>query len=231
MRILLVEDDELFGDCVLCGLGQYHYNVMWVKNGVAAWRSLQDEYFDMVLLDLGLPGISGEEVLKNMRLSNITVPVIILSGRCKKSHCVKGFDLGADDFLSKPFDFEELCARIRAVQRRTTARVESTSTITVGNIVLDTAAIRVFKFGKEVKLFCREFVLLKMLMESAGCVISRRRILQHLYGWSTSIDSNVLEVHIHNLRKKLGYDVIETCCKEGYVFAKKTDSGERRIHV
>lgn len=221
MRILLVEDDELLGDCIRCGLEQYRYNVVWVKSGTVVWGYLQEECFDMVILDLELPGICGEEILKNMRSNNIIAPVIIISGCCKKHHFTKMFNFGADDCIAKPFDFEELCARIRAIQRRTTPTSRVESTITVGDIVLDLAAIRVFKSDKEIKLCRREFVLLQMLMRNAGRVVSRRRILQHLYGWSANVNSNALEVHVHNLRKKLGYNVIDTCCRNGYAFAKK----------
>lgn len=218
MRILLAEDDELLGDGIRSGLIQYQYNVDWVKNGMAAWTSLQSEHFDMVILDLGLPKLSGEDLLKNMRLKNIDTPVIILTARDNINDLIKGLDTGADDYVVKPFDLEELCARIRAVQRRISSRSEPT--IAVGDINLDPATRLVFKAGHIMELSRREFVLLQMLMENVGRVLSREQITQSLYGWSDDIDSNALEVHIHNLRKKFGNDSIITIRGVGYMLNK-----------
>lgn len=218
MRILLAEDDELLGDGIRSGLIQYQYNVDWVKNGMAAWTSLQSEHFDMVILDLGLPKLSGEDLLKNMRLKNIHTPVIILTARDNTTDLIKGLDTGADDYVVKPFDLEELCARIRAIQRRITSHLEPT--ITVGDINLDPATRLVFKNGQIVELSRREFVLLQMLMENAGRVLSREQITQSLYGWGDDIDSNALEVHIHNLRKKFGNDTIITIRGVGYMLER-----------
>lgn len=215
MRILLAEDDELLGDGIRSGLIQYQYNVDWVKNGMAAWASLQSEHFDMLILDLGLPKLSGEELLKNMRLKNMHTPVIILTSRDNTTDLIKGLDTGADDYVVKPFDLEELCARIRAIQRRITSHSEPT--LAVGDISLDPATRLVFKSGQIVELSRREFVLLQMLIENAGRVISREKITQSLYGWSDDIDSNALEVHIHNLRKKFGNDTIVTIRGVGYM--------------
>jgi len=218
MRILLAEDDELLGDGMRSGLIQYQYNVDWVKNGMAAWISLQSEHFDMVILDLGLPKLSGEELLKNMRQKNINVPVIILTARDTVSDLIKGLDTGADDYVVKPFNLEELCARIRAIQRRISSRCEPT--ITVGDINLDPSTRLVFKSGHVMELSRREFVLLQMLMENSGRVLSREQITQSLYGWSDDIDSNALEVHIHNLRKKFGNRTIITIRGVGYMLEK-----------
>jgi two-component system, OmpR family, response regulator QseB len=218
MRILLVEDDELLGASIRSGLIQYQYNVDWVKNGIAAWTSVQSEHFDMVILDLGLPKLSGEELLKNMRVKNINTPVIILTARDNTNDMIKGLDTGADDYIAKPFDLEELCARIRAIQRRITSRSEPT--ITVGDINLDPATRLVFKAGEITELSRREFMLLQMLMENAGRVLTREQITQSLYGWGDDIDSNALEVHIHNLRKKFGNETIITIRGVGYMFEK-----------
>ncbi|MCL5260716.1 MAG: response regulator [Gammaproteobacteria bacterium] len=218
MRVLLVEDDELLGDGIRVGLKQYQYTVDWVKNGVAALQALQTEHFDMVVLDLGLPRLSGDEVLKSMRTKNINTPVIILTARDTIDDRVKGLDIGADDYIVKPFDLDELCARIRAVQRRTASRAEPT--ITYENIVLDPAARTVSKDGQSVELSRREFVLLQMLLENIGRVLSREQITQSLYGWGDDIDSNALEVHIHNLRKKFGNDFISTIRGVGYLLEK-----------
>ena len=216
MRILLVEDDELLGEGLRSGLINFHYNVDWVKNGMAAWSSLQTEYFDMVILDLGLPRLSGEELLKNMRSKGISTPVIILTARNNSSDMIKGLDVGADDYVVKPFDLEELCARIRAIQRRIVSRAEPT--IEVGEVTLDPTTRLVFKSGQMLELSRREFVLLKILMENAGKVVTREKITQSLYGWGDDIDSNALEVHIHNLRKKLGSNAIITLRGVGYMY-------------
>ena len=219
MRILLVEDNELLGDCMCCGLIHYKYDVVWVKSSLIAESSLQAESFNLVILDFDLPSFSGEEVLRNMRSRNITTPVIIITNRNSVNDRVKGLNIGADGYMGKPFELEELCARIRAIQRRTVSNVESI--IAIDNIVLDVATKRAFKFGKEIQLIRREFVLLQTLMEYAGRIISRRQLLKLLYGWDADINSNALEVHIHNLRKKLGHDIIVTYHKEGYGFVKK----------
>ena len=216
MRILLVEDDELLGEGLRSGLINFHYNVDWVKNGMAAWSSLQTEHFDMVILDLGLPRLSGEELLKNMRSKGISTPVIILTARDNSSDMIKGLDVGADDYVVKPFDLEELCARIRAIQRRIVSRAEPT--IEVGEVTLDPATRLVFKSEQMLELSRREFVLLKILMENAGKVVTREKITQSLYGWGDDIDSNALEVHIHNLRKKLGNNIIVTLRGVGYMY-------------
>lgn len=221
MRILLVEDDELLGDGIRSGLAQYQYIVDWVKNGLAAWSALQTEHFDLVILDLGLPKLSGEEVLKNMRAKNISVPVIILTAQDAIHNRVKGFDDGADDYVTKPFNLEELCARIRAIRRRTTSYQQPNTTLTVGDITLDPATRLVFKNGKMVELSRREFVLLQILIENAGKVVSREQATQSLYGWGYDIDSNALEVHIHNLRKKLKCNNLSTVRGVGYILNKE----------
>lgn len=217
MRILLIEDDELLGDGIRSGLAQYQYTVDWVKNGIAAWSALQSEHFDLVILDLGLPKLSGEEILKSMRAKNIMIPVIILTANDNTASKVKGFDSGADDYVTKPFNLEELCARIRAIRRRTSSNQTHNTTITVGDITLDPSTRLVFKSGQMVELSRREFVLLQMLLENAGKVLSREQATQSLYGWGYDIDSNALEVHIHNLRKKLKCKNINTIRGVGYM--------------
>lgn len=220
MRILLVEDDELLGSGIHSGLIQYQYTVDWVKNGLAAWSALQAEHFDLVILDLGLPKLSGEDVLKNMRAKDILTPVIILTAHDAVQNRVEGFDNGADDYVTKPFNLEELCARIRAIRRRASSTSRTNTTITTGNITLDPTTRLVFKDGKMVELSRREFVLLQMLLENAGKVLSREQATQSLYGWGYDIDSNALEVHIHNLRKKLKCKNINTIRGVGYMLVK-----------
>ena len=220
MRILLVEDDELLGDSIRSGLTQYQYTVDWVKNGLAAWSAVQTEHFDLVILDLALPKLSGEEVLKNIRSNNISVPVIILTSYDTIHDRVKGYDSGADDYLVKPFNLEELCAHIRAIRRRITSSSSATTTLSVGDIVLDPATRLVFKSGKMVELSRREFVLLQMLLENADKIVSREQATQSMYGWGYDIDSNALEVHIHNLRKKLQCKNINTVRGVGYMLVR-----------
>lgn len=220
MRVLLVEDDELLGDGVRAGLKQYGYTVDWVTKGSAAQHALESEQFGAVVLDLGLPERSGLEVLKSIRAQNIMVPVLILTARESSEDKVKGLDAGADDYLIKPFDLDELCARLRALQRRTAAR--ATSVITYGQISLDPSAYSVSIKNDRVILSRREFALLQKFLENLGKVISRDSLTQALYGWGDDVDSNALEVHVHNLRKKFGDLLpIRTIRGVGYIVENK----------
>jgi len=219
MRILLIEDDELLGDGIRSGLKQHGYTVDWVKDGQAALHALRNEHFGGVVLDLGLPKRSGLDVLRSARSRGITTPIIILTARESTKDRVKGLDAGADDYLVKPFDLDELCARIRALQRRTVARAKPI--ITYGSISVDPAAHAVTLNNQTIPLSRREFTLLKKLLENIGRVISRDQLTQTLYGWSDDIDSNALEVHVHNLRKKFGSALpIRTIRGVGYMVEK-----------
>ncbi len=221
MRVLLVEDDELLGDGICSGLKHYGHTVDWVKDGKSAQDAITStqENFDIVVLDLGLPKMSGLDVLKNMRERNIVTPVVILTARETIDDRVKGLDAGADDYLTKPFDLDELCARMRALQRRSKSRAKPL--LTYGDIVLDPAAHVVTYKGEQVLVSRREFSLLQKLLENAGRVISREQLNQTLYGWGENIDSNALEVHIHNLRKRFGSDLIRTIRGVGYMAEKQ----------
>lgn len=221
MRILLVEDDELLGEGIRYGLTQYQYTVDWIKNGLAAWSCLQSEHFDLAILDLGLPKLDGETLLRNMRAKNISTPVIILTAHNSVSKQVTGLNIGADDYVVKPFNLEELCARIRAIRRRTISSSHVNTVITVDDLTLDPATRLVFKTGRMVELSRREFVLLQMLLENVGKIVTREQATQNLYGWGYDIDSNALEVHVHNLRKKLKCKTIKTVRGVGYIFTKK----------
>lgn len=221
MRLLLVEDDELLGDGVCTGLRQYGYTVDWVKDGQSAIQALSSENFDMVVLDLGLPKMSGLEVLKTVRGKNITTPVVILTARETVEDRVKGLDAGADDYIVKPFDLDELCARLRALQRRISARAKPE--INHGNITLDPASHSVHLGKEELNISRREFVLLQKLLENPGRVLSREQLTQTLYGWGYDVDSNALEVHIHNLRKKFGTPLIRTIRGVGYMIEKEKE--------
>lgn len=222
MRILLVEDDEMLAEGLRIGLIQNLYTVDWVKNGQAALQCLLTENFDAVILDLALPRLSGAEVLKTIRKKGKQIPVLILTAKDQTVDRVTGLDMGADDYLVKPFQLEEICARLRALMRRYSGRASPSITYDYKNklIVLDPAAHTVSLNGTLTELSRREHDLLQMLIENQGKVLSRETMTQCLYGWSNSVDSNALEVHIHNLRKRFGNDFIKTVRGIGYVVEK-----------
>jgi DNA-binding response OmpR family regulator len=218
MRILLVEDDPQLGDGLMVGLRQAGFAVDWVRDGHAADLALSTETFDLVVLDLGLPRLSGMEVLKRARDRGRTAPVLILTARDATGDKVAGLDAGADDYLVKPVDLDELTARIRALTRRSAGR--AAPLLTHGDLALDPAAHSVTLAGQPVELASREFALLQMLLESAGRVLTRSQLEQSLYGWGDEPDSNALEVHIHHLRRKLGSELIRTLRGVGYTIPK-----------
>jgi len=218
VRILLVEDDPELGDGLTIGLRQAGFAVDWLKDGNSADQALQSESFDLVVLDLGLPRLSGMEVLNRARGRDQTMPVLILTARDATGDKVSGLDAGADDYLVKPIDLDELTARIRALTRRSAGR--AAPVLTHGDLALDPAAHSVTLAGQPVELSSREFSLLQMLLESAGRVLTRSQLEQSLYGWRDEPDSNALEVHIHHLRKKLGSELIRTLRGVGYTIAK-----------
>ena len=218
MRILLVEDDPQLGDGLTIGLRQAGFAVDWVKDGNSADHALQSETFDLIVLDLGLPRLSGMEVLSRARSRRQTLPVLILTARDATGDKVSGLDAGADDYLVKPVDLDELAARIRALTRRSAGR--AAPLLTRGDLALDPAAHSVTLAGAPVELSSREFSLLQMLLENAGRVLSRSQLEQSVYGWRDEPDSNALEVHIHHLRKKLGSELIRTLRGVGYTIPK-----------
>jgi two-component system response regulator QseB len=219
MRVLLVEDDELLGDGLRAGLKQTGYTVDWVIDGQSAESALTDNEFDLVVLDINLPRMSGLEVLRNLRKRGQTIPVLILTARDSIPDRVEGLDSGADDYLVKPVDLDELCARLRVLQRRSAGR--SDPVIQYGDLTLDPAAHRVTVNNKPVSLSMREFVLLQHLLENVGRVIPRARLEQKLYGWEGEVESNSLEVFIHHLRKKLGSNLIHTVRGVGYMIEQE----------
>lgn len=227
MRVLLVEDDELLGDGLRTGLIQVGYTVDWTKNGLAADQALQNETFDLVILDLTLPKIDGISLLQKMRARGNTTPVLILTARESIEERVKGLDSGADDYLTKPFDLDEVCARLRALQRRFASR--ALPQIIHGNLTLDPASHLVTLNDENITLPRREFALLHILLENEGRVLSREHLTQSLYGWGEEVDSNALEVHIHNLRKKFGQEFIRTIRGIGYMIekTKETDKDKK----
>ncbi|MGD8641977.1 MAG: response regulator transcription factor [Gammaproteobacteria bacterium] len=220
MRVLLVEDDELLGDGLRAGLKQTGYTVDWVLDGQSAESALTDNDFDLVVLDINLPKISGMEVLRNIRKRGLAIPVLILTARDSIPDRVEGLDSGADDYLVKPVDLDELCARLRVLQRRSAGR--SDPVIQHGDLILDPAAHRVTVANKPVSLSMREFVLLQHLLENVGRVIPRARLEQKLYGWEGEVESNSLEVFIHHLRKKLGSNLIHTVRGVGYMIEQES---------
>ncbi len=190
----------------------------WVKDGIAADLSLKSETFDLLVLDLGLPRLSGMEVLARLRGRGQTLPVLILTARDATGDKIAGLDGGADDYLVKPIDLDELAARVRALARRTAGR--AVPLLQHGELVLDPAARQVMLSGTAVELSVREFSLLQTLLENSGRVMTRAQLEASLYGWRDEPDSNALEVHIHHLRKKLGADLIKTLRGVGYMVAK-----------
>lgn len=215
MRLLLVEDDRPLGEAVQAGLRQNGFTADWVRDGEAADRALAAEHFDLLLLDLQLPGRNGLEVLRGLRGRGNRLPVLLLTARDTVHDRVTGLDNGADDYLIKPFDLAELCARIRALLRRGSGRV--TPVIAHGPLRLDPAGYQVQFEGETVALPPREFAVLQMLLENAGRVLSRERLEQALYGWDMEVDSNTVEVYIHHLRKKFGNKLIRTVRGVGYM--------------
>jgi len=222
MRILLVEDDELLGSGLQKGLKQGAHTVDWLKDGQTAEEVLMREEFDVIILDVGLPRRSGLQVLRKARSEGITTPVLLLTARDAVEDRVAGLDAGADDYLTKPFDLEELSARIRALHRRFTKR--TTPLLKYKHLTLDPAAHTVTMDGEIMNVPRREFALLLKLLENQGQVLSRDQLVQSLYGWGVEIDSNTLEVHIHNIRKKLKADFIRTIRGVGYMAEKESSS-------
>ena len=214
MRILLVEDDPLLGDGLQRALRHDHYTVDWITSGTQVEGALQHDHFDLVLLDLGLPGMDGMEALRRLRAASQPVPVLILSARDQLQDRVAGLDAGADDYLMKPFDMDELRARIRARLRRTVEPPQHR--LALGPLLIDSENFSVVQNDQPVNLSRREFVLLLALARQPGRVLTRDRLEQELYGWSDDVDSNALEVHIHHLRRKLGAEWIRTVRGIGY---------------
>ncbi|HVK93526.1 MAG TPA: response regulator transcription factor [Noviherbaspirillum sp.] len=214
MRILLVEDDDLLASGLMVALQRVHYTVERVKDGRTAVLALADNNFALVILDLGLPGLDGAEVLKTVRAQGNTVPVLILSARDAIKDRILGLDLGADDYLVKPFDLDELLARIRALERRRSG--QPVNQLRLGDLVLDLASFSVLWNGQSVDLQNREFMLLKRLIENPQRVFSRAQLEESLYGWGDGVESNTIDVHVHHLRKKISPLVIKTIRGVGY---------------
>ena len=218
MRMVLFEDVPESVDGLCVGLRRAGVAVDWLPDGEAADRALQVERFDLAVLDLGLPGMGGMAVLQRARQRGLDLPILILTARDATGDKVAGLDAGADDYLVKPIDLDELAARIRALTRRSAGR--ASPLLTHGALTLDPAAHQVLLAGQPVELAAREFALLQLLLENLGRVLTRSQLEQSLYGWNDEPDSNALEVHIHHLRKKLGSELIRTLRGVGYTIPK-----------
>ena len=218
MRLLLVEDDTMIGESVRLGLRQDGFVIDWVQDGKAAELALSNETYALLLLDFGLPKKGGLEVLKNLRSQRNPIPVLVLTARDAVADRVQGLDAGADDYLVKPFDLDELAARIRALLRRQSGRIETE--LRCGDLTINPATHQVFLSAKEIALSGKEFAILHALIDRPGAVLSRAQLEQHLYGWDEEIESNAVEVHIHNLRKKLGSELIRNVRGVGYLVEK-----------
>jgi len=223
MRLLLVEDDRMIGESLQRALRLEGYAVDWVRDAAAADSTLASERFDLVLLDLGLPPGAGAgaggpadglSVLRAARARHDATPVIVLTARDARGDRVAGLDAGADDYLVKPFELDELNARIRAVLRRHAGRAEPL--LSAGGVTLDPATRRVAKDGVAVSLSAREFAVLEALLAKPGAVLSRAQLEDRLYGWGEEIESNAVSVYVHQLRRKLGADFIRTVRGVGY---------------
>lgn len=215
MRILIVEDDALLGDGLHTGLRQRGFETDWVRDGRAALLALSTEQYAAAVLDLGLPGTPGLDVLRQTRARRSNLPVLILTARDAIEDRVHGLDSGADDYVVKPVDLDELAARLRALVRR--SKGDAQPYLAVGQIELDPAKREVRYRGQPVDVGAREFALLQQLMLNAGRVLTREQIENQLYPWGEEIESNAVEVHIHHLRRKLAPDVIRTVRGVGYM--------------
>ena len=214
MRILLVEDDVLIGDGVSAGLKMCGHAVDWVREGESALRALFDHDYDACILDLGLPGRDGLSVLQSVRERGLRVPMLILTARDSREDKIAGLDCGADDYLTKPFDLDELLARLRALVRR--AAGESRPRLKHGKLELEPASRQVWYDAQPVVLSAREYALLEDLMRHKQQIRSRAQLEESLYAWGEEAGSNIVEVYVHHLRRKFGRETIQTVRGMGY---------------
>jgi two-component system OmpR family response regulator/two-component system response regulator QseB len=215
MRLLLVEDDEILGEGLAEGLKMEGYAVDWLTNGKLADEALKLNSYELIVLDLNLPDMEGLDILKALRARKDETPVMVLTAKDTVPDRVEGLDSGADDFVIKPFELDEVCARLRALARRNEGR--SVPNIEYKGIVLDPAAHQVTWNDEKVDLSQKEFEILSFLMSNIGRVISRARLEESLYSWDSDVESNTVEVHIHHLRKKLDPSIIRTVRGVGYI--------------
>lgn len=219
MRLLLVEDDAMIGEAVLHMLRAEHYAADWVRDGTMADEALRTEQYDLVLLDLGLPKRDGLEVLRTLRARRNSVPVLVATARDAIGDRIAGLDAGADDYVVKPYDIDELLARIRALLRRSAGRGEPV--FEHKGVSLNPATREATVQGTPVSLSAREWAVLEPLLARPGVVLSRGQLEEKLFSWKDDISSNAVEVYIHGVRKKLGADVIQTVRGLGYLVPKQ----------
>jgi DNA-binding response OmpR family regulator len=223
MRVLLVEDDSLLGKAVRTGLEQQGNAVDWVQDGAAAELAAATGDYAVLVLDIGLPKQDGMTLLRKLRNKGKRLPVVIITARDEIADRIAGLDNGADDFIVKPFDLQELGARLRAVVRRANGR--AASDIVCGQLKVDPAARTVILDDKPIALTAREFAILMHLLENRGRVISKQQMQEALYSWSDEIESNTVEVHVHHLRRKLGRELIKTMHGMGYMIDERIQAG------
>lgn len=214
MRLLLVEDDEMIGRAVRQGLQGAGFTVDWVRDGRAAELAVANGVYDLIVLDLGLPGKDGMTFLRELRQQRNPIPVLVVTARDTVPDRIAGLNAGADDYVLKPFDLDELIARVRALLRRPAAG--GAPVLEHAGLTLDPVRKHVSREGREVQLSPREFALLEALMQRPGVVLSREQLENTIYGWGEEIGSNAIEVHLHNLRRKIGADVIRNVRGVGY---------------
>ncbi|WP_038215916.1 response regulator transcription factor [Xenophilus azovorans] len=219
MRLLLLEDDLMIGETVLDLLRAEHYAVDWVKDGEMADTALRTQDYDLVLLDLGVPRMDGLDVLRALRARKQRMPVLIATARDSVEQRVQGLDAGADDYVLKPYDLDELLARIRALLRRAAGRAEPV--FEHRGVSLNPATREAAVDGRPVVLSAREWAVLEPLIARPGIVLSRAQLEEKLYGWKDEISSNAVEVYVHGLRRKLGADLIRTVRGVGYTVPKE----------
>ena len=217
MRLLIAEDDALLGAGLRAALGKWGFTVTWVRHGGAALDVLESEQFLAMVLDIGLPDMSGLDVLRKVRATGNKLPILILTARDTTHDKVTSLDCGADDYLVKTTDMEELVARLRALIRRSG---RGGGMLSVGALSVDLDSRAVTLSGETINVSKREFEVLRVLMEGAGRVLTRAQLEQSLYGWNRSVDSNAVEVHIHNLRSKIGASMLKTVRGVGYTIAR-----------
>lgn len=218
MRILLVEDDVMIGEGVQTMLRAEGYIVDLASDGRLADAALSTEHFDLVLLDLGLPGLDGIEVLQHLRARGKKIPVIIMTARDAVEDKIKGLDAGADDYIVKPFDVDELAARIRSAMRRSAGYAEPD--ITILDVHIQPTTRQITRGGQPVQLSAREYAIVEALMLRPGAILSRAQLEERMYGWGDEIGSNAVEVHVHGIRRKLGEEFIQNVRGVGYFIPK-----------
>ncbi len=218
MRILLVEDDAIIGDGLVAGLGKQGFTVDWLKDGDMARHAPQKEVHDLIILDLTLPKVDGLELLRQWRKNGHTMPIIILTARGTIDERVQGLNLGADDYLAKPFALSELVARLRALQRRIAG--QSNPLLVHGKVSLDPQKRIAYLDGQSIDLTPKLLILLEIFLINQGTVLSRSLLEEKLYGWNDDVSSNAIDVHIHHLRAKLGNSFIKTVHGIGYTLGK-----------